>query len=233
MEGYGVTMGILLMLLTYISIAVFLWRIFWRILILLKRNRAMVQDPVRASGARAALRTAFDLLFLGRLMRVNDVLWLGEWVFHMSFLLVILSHLRFLLEPVPGFVAWLQGLGKVSGFLLPASIAYILFMKLTSERARYLSGQNFFLLLLVFVISMSGHMLRYVYKADLVSIKGFVLGILTFSPNPLPESNVFVIHLLTVLVLLVYLPTHIFTAPFVVAEAGKREAGLDSVMHEK
>jgi nitrate reductase gamma subunit len=222
-------MGILLMLLAYISLLAFIWRVLWRVLMLSKRRKAMAE--ARPPGA--ALRTALDIVFLGRLIRANDVLWLGEWVFHVSFLLVVLGHLRFLMEPVPGFILWMQGAGKVSGYLLPASIAYIFFMKLHSERGRYLTGYNFFLLAMVLLVSISGLLMRFLYRADLVGIKGFVLGILTFSPNPLPGSGLFVLHFLAALVLLVSLPSHIFTAPFVIAEAGRREAGLERVLHEK
>lgn len=225
-------MGILLMLLAYISLLAFLWRVLWRVLILYRRRHAVLEDPALRAPA-GALRTAFDILFLGRLMRVNDVLWLGEWVFHVSFLLVVLGHLRFMMEPVPGFILWMQGLGRVSGYILPASIAYIFFMKLSSEQARYLRGYNFFLLMLVLLVSVSGFLMRFLYRADLIGIKGFVLGILTFTPRPLPGSGLFVFHFLAALLLLVSLPSHIFTAPFVMAEAGRRETGLERVLHEK
>jgi hypothetical protein len=35
------------------------------------------------------------------------------------------------------------------------------------------------------------------------------------------------------LLLLLYVPSHIFTAPFVIAEAAKREGDLRMIMHEK
>ena len=48
--------------------------------------------------------TALDVVFLGRVFVVNPALWFGEWVFHASFLLVLLRHLRYFLDPVPAWV---------------------------------------------------------------------------------------------------------------------------------
>ena len=46
---------------------------------------------------------------------------------------------------------------------------------------------------------------------------------MSFSPAPLPESLLFTLHFVLVLVLVPLLPTHIFTAPLVMYEARKRD----------
>jgi hypothetical protein len=70
------------------------------------------------------------------------------------------------------------------------------------------------------------------FKPDLVYAKLFVLGILSFSPHPAPESLLFVLHFVLVLVLVLLLPTHIFTAPLVMYEARRRGVDLKQVVHD-
>ena len=71
------------------------------------------------------------------------------------------------------------------------------------------------------------------FKPDLVGVKLFVLGILAVNPAPLPASALFLAHVVLVLVLVVFLPSHILTAPLVMLEARKRDLALPTVMHEE
>ena len=182
---------------------------------------------------KAYALTALDIIFFGKLLMVNPALWLGEWVFHFSFLLVLLRHLRFFLNPVPACIWWIQTPGLIAGFTLPVSLVYILIVRLLSGRERYASPANVFLLGLVLVISSLGVVMNLLFKPNLVEVKLFVLGILSFMPVAAPESVLFAVHFCLVLVLIPFLPTHIFLAPFVMMEARKREQALHLVIHEK
>jgi len=71
-----------------------------------------------------------------RLLSVNDVLWLGEWVFHASLLVLFLGHLRYVLDPVPAIIAAMEIPARVAAWLLPASLFYIGVMKIIVERNR-------------------------------------------------------------------------------------------------
>ncbi|HXX53999.1 MAG TPA: hypothetical protein VEI28_05455, partial [Thermodesulfovibrionales bacterium] len=142
---------------------------------------------------RLIFKAVGDMLFLARLLRTNDLLWVGEWIFHWSFLFVVLRHLVFFLNPVPGWVAFLQPFGIVAGYLLPLSLVYIFSIKLTGEKG-YFPSYNFFLLVILLLLSVTGILLRAVFKEDLVGVKGFVSGILEFSPQSVPLHFLFVVH---------------------------------------
>jgi nitrate reductase gamma subunit len=189
--------------------------------------------PAPPSSAKAWVLTAADTVLFARLLMVNPALWAGEWVFHASFLLVLLRHLRYFLNPVPVWVWWVQTPGMIAGYILPLSLAYILVIRLLTAREKYASRANVFLLGLVLAISSIGVIMHAWYTPNLVEVKLFALGLVCFKPAPAPESLLFMTHFILVLVLVPFLPTHIFTAPLVMMEARKREQALRLVMHEK
>jgi nitrate reductase gamma subunit len=226
-------MGKTLLLAAYIVYAAFWLRFFAHTLVWWRAaQRSQGPDGPR-SRAQAWVFFAADVLFFMRLLAVNPALWLGEWVFHASFLLVLFRHLRYFLDPVPDWVWRMQTPGLVAGYVLPCSLAYILAVRLCTRHEKYAAPANVFLLGLVLVISSLGVVMHAVFKPDLVEVKWFILGILRFAPSGVPESLLFVLHFGLVLVLIPILPTHIFTAPLVMMAARKREQALRLVMHEK
>jgi nitrate reductase gamma subunit len=189
--------------------------------------------PVPPSTANVWVLTAADVVLFARLLMVNPALWVGEWIFHASFLMVVLRHLRYFLNPVPAWVWWVQTPGTIAGYVLPLSLVYILIIRLFTKREKYASPANIFLLCLVLVISSLGVLMHALYNPNLVDVKLFAFGIMTRNPAAAPDSALFVMHFSLVLVLIPFLPTHIFTAPLVMMEARKREQALRLVMHEE
>jgi hypothetical protein len=73
-------------------------------------------------------------------------------------------------------------------------------------------------------VSISGLVIRHAMRTDLVEVKKFIMGAVTFMPvADLPGNWVFLMHFILVLVLVPLLPLHIFTAPFTLLEARRRE----------
>ncbi len=228
-------MGKLIILAAYAVYAAFWLRFFSHFLVWWRAGRRLEETGASAvqSRVKACALTAIDVILFGRLLKVNPPLWFGEWVFHASFLLVLLRHLRFFLDPVPSWVWWMQTPGLLAGYVLPFSLAYILIIRLLTKREKYAAPANVFLLGLVLVISSVGVVMHAWFKPNLVDVKLFVLGILCFKPAAVPEGLLFVVHFCMVMLLIPFLPTHLFTAPFVMMEARKREQALRLVMHEK
>jgi len=228
-------MGKILILAAYAVYAAFWVRFFthflqwWRAA---RRVEAPLPPPSR-SRMQVCVLAATDVVLLGRVLNVNPALWLGEWTFHVSFLLVLLRHLRFFLDPVPAWVWCAQIPGLVAGYALPLSLAYILVVRLLTKHEKYAAPANVFLLGLVLAIGSLGVVMHAFFKPDLVDVKLFILGILRFSPAALPGSALFLLHFVLVLVLVPFLPTHLLTAPLVMLEARKRESALRLVLHEK
>jgi len=227
-------MGTILILTTYVILAALLGESFarflslWRAAITLQRFSSFSAKPSPVM----VLKIAGDICFLTRLLKTNDLLWIGEWLFHSSLFLVFLRHLRYVLVPVPGWVSFIQPFGLVAGYILPLSLTYILVMKAGRERG-YLPSYNFLLLILLFTISATGLLMQTAYRTDVVAAKEFIIGILAFNPVMSPGGFVFVLHFSLFLLLVISLPSHIFTAPFVMIEARRHEKALEKLVHEK
>jgi nitrate reductase gamma subunit len=227
-------MGVALAVLLYIAYMIFLGRIAWRFLLLLRVRETDNNRSVRAGGRmRVLLHTGFDMLFLSKLFRSNWRLWLGEWLFHAAFVFVVIRHLRFIVDPVPAWLISYQAFGIFSGYLLAGSLIFTSLYKILTERSRYISGYNFLILSLLLFVSLTGLLMRTYFKTDVFAAKEFMLGAVTFNPAPAPEGIFFLIHYTAALLFFILLPTHIFSAPYTLMEARKREEALRLVMHEK
>jgi len=145
-------------------------------------------------------------------------LWLGAIVFHYTFLVVILRHLRFFTEPMPFFVPYIEkvdGFFQIfvptlyqSGFLLGAALTFLLLRRVLDGKLRYISlPADYFPLFLILGLVTTGILMRYVLKADVVSIKELTMGLVSFRPV-VPEgiSVLFYIHVFLVSVLFAYFP---------------------------
>ena len=145
-------------------------------------------------------------------------LWLFSLAFHYSFLVVLVRHLRFFLEPVP---VCFQILDKIDGFLqiglpgvlisgvvLLAAAMFLLLRRILISQVRYFSlAADFFPLFLIIGIAVSGIMMRYFTKVDIVGVKELTMGLVTFHPH-IPEGigAIFYVHVFFVSVLLAYFP---------------------------
>ncbi len=145
-------------------------------------------------------------------------LWLGAIVFHYAFLTVLIRHFRFFLEPVPTFLQFLENLDGflqvglpgifLSGFALLAAVVYLLLRRIFIPEVRYISlAADYFPLFLVIGVTISGILMRYYTKVDVVGIKGLTMGLVTFQPIiPQDVGGIFYAHLFFVSVLFAYFP---------------------------
>ena len=190
-----------------------------------------IDNPFSTSGVimRMILEIfLFRSLFRNTTCKLNDGprisyvwekwLWLFSLAFHYSFLTVLVRHLRFFLEPVP---ASLQILEKIDGFLqiglpgvlisgvvLLAAAMFLLLRRIVISQVRYFSlAADFFPLFLIIGIAVSGIMMRYFTKVDIVGVKELTMGIVTFHPH-IPDGigAIFYVHVFFVSVLLAYFP---------------------------
>lgn len=145
-------------------------------------------------------------------------LWLGAIAFHYAFLVVLLRHLRFFTEPVPmpiqllehvdGFFQFFVPAIYLSGVVLVVALFYLLARRITNPSMRYMSlAADYFPLFLILGIGISGILMRYVYKVDIIAVKQLALGLVTFHPVVPPGiAPIFYVHLFLVCVLFAYFP---------------------------
>ncbi len=227
-------MGMLLVIIAYLVYTAFWVRLSLHTLLWLKSARRLIPyqplSDVKPLPAFAA--SVMDLFCFRRLFESNKILWLGSWSFHAAFLFVIFRHLRYFFNPVPGLIECVQPFGLVAGYILTFSLLYVVAIRLAGG-TKYVSYQNYAILGLLFLIGATGLLMRNFFKPDLIDVKNFAMGIIAFRPTAPPDNFFFIVHFSLVLLLIPYLPFHIFTAPFVTMEARRRQQQLEMVMHDK
>jgi nitrate reductase gamma subunit len=228
-------MSLIFFLAALFSYLLFVVRFAWQGLQMLRASGHAVPYPVflRRVPASVYLSTVFDILFFRRIFSSSKVLWIGSWLFHLSFFFVALQHMRYFFPSLPDCLILLQPVGVVAGYLLPFSLLYLMVLRTVKKKDRYVSSYNYVISGILFFISSVGLTMRMFFRPDLLSVKQFSLGIFGFSPQALPDSSLFLIHIALFLLLLPYLPTHILAAPFVNLEANRRMEELRYVIHEK
>ncbi len=145
-------------------------------------------------------------------------LWSGSLVFHWAFLIIILRHLRFFTDPVPFFVVKIEHLDGflqiglpvlfISGILLLINVTYLFLRRVVLPEIRYMSlPSDYFPLFIIMAIGITGYLMRYVTKVDVVTVKKLTAGLFMFRPE-VPEgiSPIFYIHLFLACVLAAYTP---------------------------
>lgn len=153
-------------------------------------------------------------------------LWVAALAFHYSFLVVVLRHLRFFTEPIPWFVTLIEYLDgfiqagvapfpgfmvpvvMISGFVLLAAVTFLILRRIFIPQVAYISlPADYFPLFLITGIGLTGILMRYLLKTDIVRVKELAIGLVTFRPT-VPEGVgvLFYIHLFLVSVLLAYFP---------------------------
>ena len=148
----------------------------------------------------------------------SKYLWLGALAFHWTFLVIVLRHFRYFMEPVPAFVPFLQ---NVDGFfqvdlpilyasdvIIVVALTFLFLRRVFDSKLRYISlASDYFPLFLILSIAITGILMRYFTKVDIVSVKELALGLISFHPViPQGIGVIFYIHLFLVCTLLAYFP---------------------------
>ena len=147
-------------------------------------------------------------------------LWLFALIFHYSFLVIVIRHMRLFLNPVPEVIAWLDWADSMFEIGTPAlymtdaglliGLLFLFSRRLTNRQVRYISLANdYFPLLLLIAIGATGVLMRMFLRdgIDIAAIKQLGVGLVTFSPVITADiGSIFYIHLFLVCVLLVYFP---------------------------
>lgn len=153
------------------------------------------------------LRMLGELVLFTSLFKANKPTWVFGWLFHFGLLLVLLGHLRYFVEPVWGWVSVVQGIAVYAGAVMIVGIAGLWLRRLVVDRVRYISAPSDHLMLALLVaIGVTGLLMRTVNPTDVIAVKAFVIGLLTFHWHPLPADGVLLVHLALVAALMAVFP---------------------------
>ncbi len=186
--------------------------------------------PAPTTGSGVALRLAREVLWFESLFKSSKWTWLFGWLFHAALLLVLLRHLRYVLQPVWAPVLWVQGAGTYAGFAMAAGLAGLWARRFLVDRVRYISTPSdhlhlALLLALLLGISLTGLSLKVLAHTDIVAVKAFFIGLMRFDLQPLPDSGLLYVHLGLVATLMLIFPfSKLLHAPGVFFSPSRNQA---------
>jgi nitrate reductase gamma subunit len=148
----------------------------------------------------------------------SKYLWVGALAFHWSFLIIFLRHFRYFTEPIPVFVPFIQNLDGffqigipiiyITNVIILVALSFLFLRRIIDPKLKYFSlAADYFPLFLLISIAVTGILMRYFTKVDIVGIKELAMGLFSFQPV-VPEGIgiMFFIHLFLVCALLIYFP---------------------------
>jgi nitrate reductase gamma subunit len=145
-------------------------------------------------------------------------LWAAGLAFHWSFLLILVRHMRFFIEQVPAAIKLIEGLDSflqvgapllyMTDAVILASVTYLFIRRIGIPQVKYISLiADYFPLFLILGIAVTGVLMRYFTKTDIVSVKILAMGLISFKPTVAETIGpMFFTHLFLLSVLFAYFP---------------------------
>ncbi len=208
MSALSVFYAILFYLATAILVGGLFYKIrqYWRTPAPLKI--ATTPAPVTQTGV--VLRMAREVVLFASLFKSNKWIWIFGWMFHVSLLLIILRHFRYFVDNTSIIWFWvplIQPFGKYAAFTMIIGLAGLWVRRIVVDRVRYITSPSDHLMLALLIsIASSGAMMKFVSHTDIVHVKAFISGLLTFNIQPLPADPLLLIHLGLVATLMIIFP---------------------------
>ncbi|OFZ69391.1 MAG: nitrate reductase, partial [Betaproteobacteria bacterium RBG_16_58_11] len=161
--------------------------------------------PTTASGV--AFRMAREVVLFESLFKASKWTWIFGYLFHGALALVLLRHFRYFQEPVWLVIDLIQPFGLYAAFGMVAGLGGLWARRFLVDRVRYISTLSDHLMLaLLLAIALSGLGMKYVAHTDIIGLKTFMLGLMAFELQPLPEDPFLLIHLGLVAMLMIIFP---------------------------
>jgi len=182
--------------------------------------------PAPTTRGGVVVRMFFDVVLFRSLFKGNKWIWLFGWVFHVALALVLIRHLRYFLQPVPGIIVLVQPFGVLAGLAMVAALAALWGRRLLLPRIRYISDPSDHLMLaLLLAIGLSGLSMKFLAHTDIVDVKAFILGLIYFNWQPLPADPALLVHLaLVALLMIVFAFSKLLHAPGVFFSPSRNQA---------
>jgi len=163
--------------------------------------------PAPTTQSGVVWRMAREVVLFESLFKATKWTWIFGWVFHAALLLVLIRHLRYFQEPIWTIVALAQPFGMYAAFGMVIGLSGLWARRFLVDRVRYISTlSDHMMLALLLAIALSGLSMTYVAHTDIVSLKAFMFGLMTFNWQPLPEDPLLLVHLFLVATLMTIFP---------------------------
>ena len=162
--------------------------------------------PVTKSGV--VIRMLLEVSVFKSLFKSNKWIWVLGILFHFGLFLVLFRHIRYFQTDVNTLVVLLQPIGRYASLAMVAGLLGLLFRRFAVQRVRYISAPSDYLMLLLLLgIGITGIAMSFVGNIDIVMVKAYFIGLMTFNIQPLPTDHLaLLIHLFLVAVLMIIFP---------------------------
>ncbi len=206
--------------LTYAAFTVFIVGLIWKIIVYSKTPMCVkiALTPAPTTKVGVAVRLFEEVFFLKTLFRSNKATWIGSYLFHISFAVVILQHLLrhyvydFYQGHPPTWYNALIPIGVIFGVLMLLSLLYLLARRIFVEKVKLVSYfSDYFILILLIAISIAGlSEIFFIPDAEfqrvVTQLDVYFNRLLMFHPTNIPTNPIFLVHYTLVLILITYIP---------------------------
>ena len=145
--------------------------------------------PAPTTRTGAALRVGREVVLFESLFKASLLTWLFGWTFHVALAAVLVRHLRYFLQPVPAWAALVQPIALYTGLAMALALVALWARRVLVDRVRYISTPSDHLMLaLLLAIALSGLAMKTLAHTDIVAVKSYFLGLLSFELRPLPAD---------------------------------------------
>jgi nitrate reductase gamma subunit len=163
--------------------------------------------PAPTTSTGVVFRLFREVVFFESLFKATKWTWIFGWVFHAALLLVLIRHVRYFQDPVWTVITLAQPFGLYAGFAMVIGLGGLWARRFLVDRVRYISTPSDHLMLaLLIAIGLTGLGMKYVAHTDIVMLKNFMQGLMTFSIQPIPDDPLLLAHLFLVATLMTIFP---------------------------
>ncbi len=212
--------SVIYVILTYTVFLTFIIGVIWRIILYVKTPMCVKipLTPAPKTSWGAFWRLMGEVFFFKTLYKSDKSAWLGGYVFHVSFAIVMIQHLMrhyvydFYSGHPPAWYNALIPIGLFFGVLMLISLLYLFFRRIFIDRVKFISIlSDYFILILLMaitVVGLSEILLQPAAQLEkaVIQLDVFFNRLLIFSPVNIPTNLLFLLHYSLVLLLIGYIP---------------------------
>jgi nitrate reductase gamma subunit len=206
-------------ILPYIALIILIDGIIYRLYKWARRPKAAATFTVypASKGFTRALPKILGQIFLfPKLLREEKALWVGILLFHLSLVMVIVSHYKVFFR----YMWFWENLGVSAnsfalisdlfdgaiGVIMVTSLVFLFARRFPKFLRKLSIPEDYLVLLLILGIALSGIYIRFISTINLLELRRYLSSLVTFTPSNLPTDPIFLLHYSLVLILMIYFP---------------------------
>lgn len=206
-------------ILPYIALIILIDGIIYRLYKWARRPKAAATFTIypASKGFTRALPKILGQMFLfPKLLRDERALWVGILLFHLSLVMVIISHYKVFFK----YMWFWENLGVsatsfalisdlfdgATGVIMVVSLVFLFARRFPKFLRKLSIPEDYLVLLLILGIAISGIYIRFISTINLLELRRYFSSLVSFTPSNMPTDPIFLFHYSLVLILMIYFP---------------------------